>query len=124
MTLSTGTRLGPYEILSPLGAGGMGEVYRARDTRLGCTVAVKVLPSHLSASADVRQRFEREAKTGLRGAGRGGRDRRVPRVRAGTPKPLFQIPEGAGFSWDVTSDGERFLVSVPVRARPGGWISS
>ncbi len=48
MTLPTGTRLGPYEILSPLGAGGMGEVYRAKDTRLERTVAVKVLPSHLS----------------------------------------------------------------------------
>ena len=63
MPLTAGTRLGPYEILSPLGAGGMGEVYRARDTRLERTVAVKVLPSHMSASADVRQRFEREAKT-------------------------------------------------------------
>jgi Tol biopolymer transport system component len=63
MTLAAGTRLGPYEIVSPLGAGGMGEVYRAKDTRLERTVAVKVLPSHLSASAEVRQRFEREAKT-------------------------------------------------------------
>jgi Tol biopolymer transport system component len=63
VTLSAGTRLGPYEILSPLGAGGMGEVYRARDTRLERTVAVKVLPSHLSSSAETRQRFEREAKT-------------------------------------------------------------
>jgi Tol biopolymer transport system component/predicted Ser/Thr protein kinase len=63
MSLSSGTRLGPYEIQAPLGAGGMGEVYRARDTRLERTVAVKVLPSHLSASAEVRQRFEREAKT-------------------------------------------------------------
>ncbi len=63
MTLSTGSRLGPYEILSPIGAGGMGEVYRARDTRLDRTVAVKVLPQHLSSSPEVRQRFEREAKT-------------------------------------------------------------
>jgi eukaryotic-like serine/threonine-protein kinase len=63
MTLSAGSRLGPYEILSPLGAGGMGEVYRARDTRLDRTVAIKVLASHLSASPEVRQRFEREAKT-------------------------------------------------------------
>jgi Tol biopolymer transport system component len=63
MTLASGTRLGPYEIQSPLGAGGMGEVYRARDTRLDRSVAVKVLPSHLSASPEVRQRFEREAKT-------------------------------------------------------------
>jgi serine/threonine protein kinase/Tol biopolymer transport system component len=63
MTLSTGTRLGPYEILAPLGAGGMGEVYRARDTRLERTVAVKVLHTHMAASAELRQRFEREAKT-------------------------------------------------------------
>jgi serine/threonine protein kinase/roadblock/LC7 domain-containing protein len=63
MTLSAGTRLGPYEILAPLGAGGMGEVYRARDTRLERMVAVKVLPSHMASSPEVRQRFEREAKT-------------------------------------------------------------
>jgi Tol biopolymer transport system component/predicted Ser/Thr protein kinase len=63
MTLEAGARLGPYEVVSPLGAGGMGEVYMARDTRLQRTVAVKVLPEHLSSSAEVRQRFEREAKT-------------------------------------------------------------
>jgi len=63
MTLSTGTRLGPYEILAPIGAGGMGEVYRARDTRLERTVAVKVLSDQLSKTEEVRQRFEREAKT-------------------------------------------------------------
>ena len=62
MALNPGTRLGPYEILSPLGAGGMGEVYRARDTRLLRDVAVKVLPPHLSSNPEVRARFEREAK--------------------------------------------------------------
>jgi Tol biopolymer transport system component len=63
VTLSAGTKLGPYEILAPLGAGGMGEVYRAKDTRLDRTVAVKVLPSAMSSSPEIRQRFEREAKT-------------------------------------------------------------
>ena len=63
----SGFRLGPYELLSPLGAGGMGEVYKARDTRLERTVAVKVLPAHLSASdsPELRQRFEREATDDL-----------------------------------------------------------
>ena len=63
MSLTPGTKLGPYEIVAPLGAGGMGEVYRAKDTRLGREVAVKVLPQHLSSSAEIRARFEREAKT-------------------------------------------------------------
>jgi len=63
MALSAGTRLGPYEIVAPIGAGGMGEVYRARDTRLERIVAIKVLPAHLSSNPDLRQRFEREART-------------------------------------------------------------
>lgn len=63
MRLSAGFRLGPYEILAPLGAGGMGEVYRAKDTRLDRTVAIKVLPPHLSEDPERRQRFEREAHT-------------------------------------------------------------
>src|SRR5947209_4548631 len=62
MSLASGTRLGPYEVLTPLGAGGMGEVYRARDTRLDRIVAVKILPSHLSDNVTLRQRFEQEAK--------------------------------------------------------------
>jgi Tol biopolymer transport system component len=62
MTIPAGTRFGPYEIVAPLGAGGMGEVYRARDTRLARDVAIKVLPAHLSASPEARLRFEREAK--------------------------------------------------------------
>src|SRR5215469_4713446 len=63
MTLTSGSKLGPYEIQAPLGAGGMGEVYRARDSRLGRDVAIKVIPAHLSANTDLKQRLEREAKT-------------------------------------------------------------
>jgi serine/threonine protein kinase/Tol biopolymer transport system component len=62
MPLAPGKKLGPYEIQAPLGAGGMGEVYRARDTRLERTVAIKVLPEHLSSNPDAKQRFEREAR--------------------------------------------------------------
>jgi len=62
VSLAAGSKLGPYEILSPLGAGGMGEVYKARDTRLDRTVAVKILPPRFSEDADMKQRFEREAK--------------------------------------------------------------
>src|SRR5204862_2155693 len=62
MALFPGTRLGPYEILSPLGAGGMGEVYRARDSRLDRDVAIKVLPESLIEDGDALARFEREAK--------------------------------------------------------------
>ena len=63
MALTSGTKLGPYEIQSPLGAGGMGEVYRARDTRLDRTVAVKILPAHLSSNLEAKQRLEREARS-------------------------------------------------------------
>ncbi|MEX2270637.1 MAG: serine/threonine-protein kinase, partial [Vicinamibacterales bacterium] len=63
MTLPAGTRVGPYEILSPLGAGGMGEVYRARDAKLGRDIAIKILPGIFAADPDRLARFEREAKT-------------------------------------------------------------
>jgi len=63
MSLAPGSKLGPYEIGASLGAGGMGEVYRARDSRLDRDVAIKILPSHLSSDPIRKQRFEREAKT-------------------------------------------------------------
>ena len=62
MSLSAGSRLGPYEILAPIGVGGMGEVYRARDIKLGRDVAIKVLPEAFARDADRMARFEREAK--------------------------------------------------------------
>ncbi len=62
MPLNPGHRLGPYEIIEPIGAGGMGEVYRATDTRLDRSVAIKILPTHLSANPELRQRFDREAR--------------------------------------------------------------
>ena len=62
MPLSTGDKLGPYEIVSPIGEGGMGEVYKARDTRLERSVAIKVLPEHIAKREDLRARFEREAR--------------------------------------------------------------
>ena len=62
MSLTAGSKLGPYEILAPIGAGGMGEVYRAKDPRLGRDVAIKVLPASFSADPDRLRRFEQEAK--------------------------------------------------------------
>ncbi len=63
MALAPGVRLGPYEIAAQIGMGGMGEVYRAHDTRLGRAVAIKVLPEHVASDPELKQRFEREAKT-------------------------------------------------------------
>src|SRR5438105_2422817 len=62
MSLASGSRLGPYEVIAPLGTGGMGEVYRARDTKLGREVAIKILPSAFSSDRERRARFEREAR--------------------------------------------------------------
>jgi eukaryotic-like serine/threonine-protein kinase len=62
MAILSGKRLGPYEVLSAIGAGGMGEVYRARDTRLERIVAVKILPDHLASRAELRERFDRETR--------------------------------------------------------------
>src|SRR3989442_15936026 len=63
MTLAAGSRLGPYEILAPIGAGGMGEVYRARDPKLNRPIAIKILPEKSGTDAERRARFEREART-------------------------------------------------------------
>ena len=63
MAIAAGTKLGSYEVLAQIGAGGMGEVYQAHNTKLGRDVAIKVLPTHLANRADLRERFEREART-------------------------------------------------------------
>src|SRR6188474_721175 len=96
MGLAAGTRLGPYEIAGPLGAGGMGEVYRARDTKLGRDVAIKVLPAVFADDAARMARFEREA-------GYGGVE---PSEHRGDLR-------GRAAAGDVTAD-ERFLLAVPV----------
>jgi serine/threonine protein kinase len=63
MNFTAGTKLGPYEVIQPIGAGGFGQVYKARDTRLNRFVAIKVLPDHLSSNSELKTRFEYEAKT-------------------------------------------------------------
>jgi len=125
MPHAAGTRLGPYELVSPLGAGGMGEVWRGKDTRLERSVAVKILPTGFAEDEERRIRFEREAKTisslshphicTLFDVGRETK----PVFRPGTPRRLFQLPErpdrDAPVFEDATPDGNRFLLNVPVK---------
>jgi serine/threonine protein kinase len=144
MALVAGTKLGPYEIQSPLGAGGMGEVYRARDTRLGRDVALKILPESFARDLDRLERFEQEARAlaalnhpSILSIFDIGANRKVPFLIAellegesvmtedtfstGTPTPLFQFHGRAGisstdvFSYDVGKDGKRFLVNCYVK---------
>src|SRR4051812_10146559 len=111
MRLSAGTRLGPYEILAPLGAGGMGEVYRALDTRLERTVAIKVLPEHLANHPSALARFEREAKA-------------VAALSHPNILALFDVGAEQGISFAVTEllDGEtlrkRLAASKSATALP------
>jgi len=90
MSLSAGTKLGPYQITDQIGAGGMGEVYSATDTRLDRTVAIKVLPEHLADDPQRRERFEREAKA----------------VSSLNHPHICTL-------YDVGADGERFISTVP-----------
>src|ERR1043165_6562821 len=104
----TGSRLGPYEILSPLGAGGMGEVYRARDTRLGREVAIKVLPDEFARDPERLRRFEGEAR-----AASALSDPHIVTV--------FDFGEDAGVSWFATELVEgtdlRAMLSGPLPVR-------
>ena len=123
MPLAPATRLGPYEIIAPIGSGGMGEVYRARDTRLDRTVAIKILPPQIADRPELRQRFERDGKELFylapdrklmvvevkASAGKGS-----VAFEAGVPKALFETRvaafTGAWNHYAVTGDGKRFLI--------------
>ena len=141
MTLQAETKLGPYEIQSVAGAGGMGEVYRARDTRLERTVAIKVLPSHLSSNADLKQRFEREARAisslsttagdypAWRGDGKelfyfdaadtlysSDISDKGGQVEVGQVHELFHQDSSAnGVAFDTSRDGKKFLFNVGMQ---------
>ncbi|MBM3735356.1 MAG: hypothetical protein FJW39_06160 [Acidobacteria bacterium] len=95
MPLTAGEKLGPYQVVSPLGAGGMGEVYKARDTRLDRTVAVKVLPDHIAKKTDARQRFEREARA-------------VASLNHPNICTLFDIGDGYTWQWNFGIQREVF----------------
>jgi hypothetical protein len=105
MTIAAGTKLGRYEIRSQLGAGGMGEVYLARDVEIGRDVALKVLPSTFSSDKDRLQRFQQEA------CAAGAHD---AAVEIGNAQALFEtrIWPPPGTYYDVTRDGKRFLIDV------------
>ena len=136
MPLTTGTRLGPYEIQSQLGAGGMGEVYKARDTRLDRTVAIKVLPEHVAADPDLKQRFEREAKT-ISSVGRRSRvggalmrpiGHHSSSARQSRPAPEPAVGQTGGPTRPYCSQmRDRFIGCPPLAARrqqsPSSWAS-
>jgi eukaryotic-like serine/threonine-protein kinase len=96
--VTIGTRLGPYEIIAPIGAGGMGEVYRARDTKLNRNVAIEVLPATVAQDPERRERFEREARTiaALNHPNIVTIQRRFPRLRTRPGSYLIEAPLGAG----------------------------
>ena len=102
MTLTAGRRLGPYEVLGALGAGGMGEVYRARDTRLGRDVALKVLPADVAGDPDRRRRFEREARA-------------VAALNHPAVLALYDVGEAEGVAFMITE----LLEGETLRARLG-----
>jgi len=104
MSLAAGDRLGPYAILEPLGAGGMGEVYKARDTRLDRTVAIKILPAHVAVDTERRSRFEREARA-------------IAKLTHPNILAIYDVGESDGVRFIVTElvDGEPVHGPLPVR---------
>jgi serine/threonine protein kinase len=115
VTLETGTRLGPYEIVAPLGAGGMGEVYRAADSRLGREVAIKVLPAALAADPDRLARFDREARLLAYASEQSGRWEVYVQALGGE-RGKWQISSEGGRRPRWRADGrELFFLSSPDR---------
>src|SRR5690242_10952944 len=108
MPLASGTRLGPYEIAGPIGAGGMGEVYRARDNRLDRDVAVKVLPEHLSSDSQALARFERETKA-------------VASLSHPNILAIFDVGVAGGISYAVTELLEGETLRVPLKRGSLTW---
>ena len=131
LSLSPGNRLGPYEIVSPLGAGGMGEVYRAHDQRLGRDVAIKVMTTGV-VDADRQARFEQEARAtaalnhpnivSVYDVGQHEASVTVVNgeLKVGTPQRLFHLPTPSqpGHSYVPTADGSKFLVIVDTTPAP------
>ena len=117
MTLSDGTRLGPYEVTGQIGAGGMGEVFRARDTKLKRDVALKVLPASFAADADRLARFQREAEIlaalnlrTMRAVVEPGDSFRFRTPGALFPTSNYVVPDNAPGRFTVSADGERVLL--------------
>jgi serine/threonine protein kinase len=111
MPLAPGSKLGPYEIVAPLGAGGMGEVYRALDTRLDRTVAIKILPSHLSSNPEAKERFEREAKS-------------ISALQHGNICTLYDVGSQNGVSYLVMEYLEGETLADRLRKGPRRWNNS
>jgi serine/threonine protein kinase len=111
VSLNAGARIGAYEVLFAIGAGGMGEVYRATDTKLNREVALKILPAELALDADRHARFTREAQL-LASLNHPN----IAAIRIGTPRALFHTTVAMDPLLDqyaVSADGQRFLVNVP-----------
>ena len=125
MSLTAGAQIGPYEILEPLGVGGMGEVYRARDTRLNRTVAIKILSDHLSTDSQFRERFEREARAISQLTHPHTARRTTPFRRSTMAAGRFRRTADGSHSgrpldgsrpFDISPDGQRFLMSRSVQS--------
>jgi eukaryotic-like serine/threonine-protein kinase len=124
MTLASGTHIGSYEVVAAIGAGGMGEVYRTRDGKLGRDVAIKVLPATFAGDAERISRFQREAKVlasldhpniaSIYGLEESGGTRALVMQLVEGPTLADRIKQGPFANYDVSPDGQRFLMLKPV----------